>query len=161
MDPFDLHQYGITVDHVLRNPAPAKLYEEAIRIEDLGSLEGPEETDSSMDLGLLSILCAPLFITLQDRPDVAAEKRRHPPQKRAIVLGALYVDDTRIDHQFEDEAFTVFKTLASFASTALLNVHLFRELTIDPETELVNHNEVINTLHSEILRGAQCACKPE
>ena len=34
MDPFDLQQYGITVDHVLRNPAPAKLYEEAIQIED-------------------------------------------------------------------------------------------------------------------------------
>ena len=33
MDSFDLQAYGITVESILRNPAPAKLYEEAIRFE--------------------------------------------------------------------------------------------------------------------------------
>ena len=101
--------------------------------------EGQAELGASVrNLGLISVMCAPLSSAAspEGSSEPQAERRRFTEVAKDELLGCIYLDSNATSYRFAQEDLYLFLILANHATTALLKERLYRQAITDPLTRL-------------------------
>ncbi|MEZ6184288.1 MAG: diguanylate cyclase [Planctomycetota bacterium] len=103
--------------------------------------DGQAELGASVrNLGLISVLCAPLSSTATATDGAEegqqTERRRFTEVAKDELLGCIYLDSNATTYRFAQEDLYLFLILANHATTALLKERLYRQAITDPLTRL-------------------------
>ncbi|MFN3432696.1 MAG: diguanylate cyclase, partial [Candidatus Sericytochromatia bacterium] len=107
---------------------------EAIAVEDTLDDAELRNQKSIMDLNLRTVMCVPLKV-----------KSKH--------LGVLYVDSRVVVNTFTERDLDLLKSIASHASIALENAHLYHLATVDKLTNLYFRSHFEQRMKEEIQRA--------
>jgi len=101
--------------------------------------DGQAELGASVrNLGLISVMCAPLSSAAspEGEEEQQTERRRFTEVAKDELLGCIYLDSNATSYRFAQEDLYLFLILANHATTALLKERLYRQAITDPLTRL-------------------------
>jgi diguanylate cyclase (GGDEF)-like protein len=107
---------------------------EAMAVEDTLDDAELRNQKSIMDLNLRTVMCVPLRV-----------KQKH--------LGVLYVDSRVVVNTFTERDLDLLKSIASHASIALENAHLYHLATVDKLTDLYFRSHFEQRMKEEMQRA--------
>lgn len=96
-----------------------------LQIDDVQGDQVLANADSLVDFAVSAVVCVPL--TIHSAEDQARASRIDLPARNGII-GALYVDRINTTTPFPPRTLEVFESLASLATTAIINAKLFQSL---------------------------------
>jgi diguanylate cyclase (GGDEF)-like protein len=135
LDPTEFEFSRSIVKRTLESRKPLLLpnIEEDKQISSAGSVA---------EMGLLSAMCVPLILTIDQTLSMKKERRRFFYPVVPEVLGVLYVDSTLTTGTFKEEDLNFFEALANYATATIVNARLYQQASTDSLTRCLTRRQL-------------------